>query len=203
MKVLSVFAHREDHIVFGWPVNQSNEYDKYLFTCTNDMPEAVNNSCRSAKINYVGNASVPNGFSIQENRRLPLRYEQIKLALTNVIDSIKPDVLFTHNPMGEYGHYDHKMVFQIVCNEFKAYDLMITDIIAKSSHCHEMTSISREYAEFYKSSKKVITVTPDNKFYIKQALIFTQYKGWTENINLNIPLYPVKTSLYLIQGENK
>ena len=38
------------------------------------------------------------------------------------------DFVFTHNPMGEYGHIDHKMIFELMYNRVDK-PLLITDLL--------------------------------------------------------------------------
>lgn len=199
MKVLGIFAHREDHIVFGWPIMQSNEYDKYLFICTNDAIEEIKESCRIGNIKYVGNACMPNGFTMQAGRDLPLRYENTTASICEAIKMIKPDCLFTHNPMGEYGHYDHKFLFDLVANEFPNINLFITDIIAESSYYYFSKKLPRQYTSLYAKAERIKQIKPDIDFYKKHAEIYSRNNMWTENDNLNPPRYPNSAGLYLIK----
>lgn len=205
---MCVFAHREDHIVFGWPIIQNRNPDKYLFVCTNDAPGIINKSCNLAGVNYIGSARFNSGFSLPNrnfklndenlNRLSETNYTILKNRLLTIIDKIKPDFIFTHNPFGEYGHLDHRFVFEVIYNELEL-PIIITDIIAKSSYYHKYESIPKIFNELYHSFIKY--VPPDYVFYAKHCKLFSEYDLWTDNINLNIPLYPKRTGLYWLNHE--
>ena len=63
-RILSIFAHREDHIVFGWPILQRKDDNKvYLLTCVNEHCEIIKASCILEDVIYVGNCGLKNGFA--------------------------------------------------------------------------------------------------------------------------------------------
>lgn len=207
-KILCVFAHRDDHIVCGWPVIQNPNPEKYLFVCTNDATDVVVKSCDVAGVHHMGSAHFESGFALpnrnfklndnKENRLHSSNYTVLKNVLLKVVDEIKPDIIFTHNPMGEYGHLDHRFVFEVVYNELEI-PIIITDIASKSSYYHKYDTIPKIYNDLYHTFIKF--VPPDYIFYTKHCKIFSEFDLWTQNINLNIPLYPKRTGLYWLNHE--
>lgn len=203
-KILSIFAHREDHVVFGWPILQGQDENikKYHLVCVDEHCETVKNSCLVEGINYVGNCGLKNGFAkphrnILKNKFLPNNYDYLRDEINAAIIKVKPDVLFTHNPMGEYGHYDHRMVFEVVCNEFNDLPIIITDITAKSSYYKHHRNIPQTFQHLY--NEKIDTVKPDIQYYERNKQYFEKVDAWTNNENLNPPEYPNDSGLYLIR----
>lgn len=204
-KVLCIFSHREDHIVCGWPIIQNPIPEKYLFVCTNDAIDLTVKSCKIAGINFMGSAHLENSFGypnrnidIEKHRLTNSNYTKLKDIFVNIIEEVKPDIIFTHNPMGEYGHLDHKLVFEIIYNEF-SLPIIITDITAKSSYYHYYPEVPKIYNNLYSNFESL--VQPDYVFYSKHSKIFSEYNMWTENENLNIPNYPKRTRLYWLNNE--
>lgn len=201
-KILSIFAHREDHVVFGWPVLQ-NAGDKTkvsLLTCVNEYCEVIKTSCILENIKYVGNCGLKNGFAsphsnILKNKFLPNNYDYLKDEISAAIKKVKPDLLFCHNPIGEYGHYDHRMVFEVVFNEF-TLPTIITDITAKSSYYQYHDKIPQMFEHFYRGH--IEDVEPDTRYYERNKLLFEKNNLWTNNQNLNVPIYPKKCGLYVV-----
>ena len=201
-KILSVFAHREDHIVFGWPVlqNAGEKTKVSLLTCVNEHCEVIKTSCILGDIKYIGNCGLNNGFAsphknILKNKHLPNNYDFLKDEISAAVRKIKPDFIFCHNPIGEYGHYDHRMVFEVVFNEF-TLPTIITDITAKSSYYQYHEKMPQMFEHYYRD--KIGEVEPDIGYYNRNKELFEKQNIWTENDNLNPPIYPKKAGLYVV-----
>ena len=202
-KILCIFAHYEDHVVFGWPLLQNKMSGQvYLYTCTNQETPAVSESCKNIGLKYLGNAFLENGFSepkrnINKNGScVGSNYQNLRLRIKQIVEQIKPDYIFTHNPLGEYGHYDHKFLFELIYNEFEL-PILITDIIAKSSYYHCHSFVPKLYSNLY--SNLLSYVLPDYLFWDKQTKVFKEKNIFTKNANLDIPHYPKKAGLWLIK----
>ena len=119
--------------------------------------------------------------------RLPPRYAD--LVLPDVIDSFKsnielaielnkPDFIFTHNPMGEYGHGDHRMLFNLV--SMFNIPLLLTDICF-SNRCHlssnHIPDIYREYLYYMASDKSYRKL--DTSWYDTMKRIYEKRKAWS------------------------
>jgi len=194
VKILNIFAHCDDHIIFGWPVLQNKEYEKSLLVITVPGQTAVLKSCTEMKTKYLGNTLLNNKFSIQLKQPLYDAVNMIRDKIKICINEIKPDYIFTHNPMGEYGHYDHQLLFDIVYNLVESIPVLITNILVKSQCWLSKETIPKQYQALYHN--KIDTIEPDIDFYKRQADIFKEEKVWTTNQYFNFPLYPKETSLY-------
>lgn len=195
MKALALFAHIEDHICFGWPLMQDDTVEKHLIVCTNDGQGVLQKSCKDANIHLVETLGFPNGFH-RNTAAVGTIAKRISEVLDSAIKEIKPDFLFTHNPWGEYGHFDHQLVFQVVYGQ--KVPILITDIVADSvCFPKPKTGIYRTLC-----TELHTTVESDYDFYSRQRDIFKEFGLWTHNQYLDKPYYPPKTvKLYKITDE--
>lgn len=67
--------------------------------------------------------SQPLNFVDEPNKRLEdytdADYEEVKNAINNSIASFSPDIIFTHNQVGDYGHEQHKFLNRVVTKSFQ------------------------------------------------------------------------------------
>jgi hypothetical protein len=202
VKILGIFAHREDHIVCGWPVFQDNIPRKFLVTCTSDGMEPFVQSCNLGHISCFKRIGLPNNFSCTGPGLKPaFAMGHVCRVIHEAAECIDPDFIFTHNPYGEYGHYDHRNLFDIVCESFPNKKILITDIIARSN-CTPLSNIRlRAYNKIY--STLFGETEPDKKFYQSHADLFSKYGMWTTSRYLNLPKYPDGSAkIYIIEPEN-
>lgn len=199
-KILGVFAHREDHIVCGWPIFQNRVPRKFLVTCTSDGMEPFLQSCSKEGISCFKRIGLPNSFSLMGYGLRPEHsVQQIQKVLADADRAIEPDFVFTHNPYGEYGHFDHRILFDIVCEALPNRKILFTDIIAKSS-CTPISNIRlRAYRSLFRGTHFTI-IKPDVAFYARNAELFAGHEMWTTNPALNLPEYPNEPAdLYIME----
>lgn len=197
-KILGIFAHREDHIVCGWPIFQNKVPRKFLVTCTGDGMVPFLKSCKNEHISCFRRVGLPNNFScIGPGLKPAFAMKQIRAVIQEAVRVIEPDFIFTHNPYGEYGHYDHRNLFDLVCETFPNKRIFITDIVAKSN-CTPLSNLKLvAYDKLY--SQLFDEVKPDKEFYKRNAIMFAAHFMWTKNKYLNLPVYPVNSArLYLV-----
>ncbi len=197
MRILSVFAHREDHVVCGWPILQNADFERFLICCTDDGIVPLEESCRIEGIAFEGVLGFPNGFFRNTShgphslnviaKTLIARVEEVRLR-------VNPDYIFLHNPYGEYGHFDHRLVFEILYDAFLKSRFLISNIQAHSSHTIAYNQVPRVFNHFYKKVYDV--VKPNLDFYRRNKKLYTAFKMWTDNPYLNEPKYPYTASLY-------
>jgi len=193
-KILCIFAHREDHVLFGWPILQNKKYERLLYLITFEALEINQEICKNENINFLGNAGLDNKFGLQQNMALPGKYKTIVKKLTKIIEAFKPDFIFTHNPMGEYGHCDHKLLFSVIYNTFNI-PILITDVLVKSSHCIRYDEIPKDCQWCYKL--KIGEIEPDMEFYKRNRKLFLSRGLWTSSVSFILSQHPKKVSLYL------
>jgi hypothetical protein len=186
MKTLMILSHPDDEILFGYPIIQNNKDEVYLLTLSDnhgkygDGPKkALAEVCKANEVNLIDCFNIDTGFS-----RLPTRYESFTLPMviekyrekiTQLILDLKPDSIFTHNPMGEYGHSDHRFTFNLV-TEFN-YPMLFTDICFLNK-CHLST---KETPNFWMrvmyDSKKEYNLDID--WYENMKDIYEKHKAWS------------------------
>lgn len=194
MNILMVLAHPDDELIFGWPVVQgrcligtsiddisllilSNNRTKY-----GEGPEnALRECCEATQVNLLDLPRLDTNFY-----RTPTRYNNfclqdvVKLFYSNVekaIDLVKPDFVFTHNPMGEYGHGDHRFVFDIV--SLFSISLLLTDICF-ANRCHlSSDKIPDIYAKFLFGGQIYKHCFLNMNWYEGAKSIYERHKAWS------------------------
>lgn len=139
-----VLSHSDDEIIHGWPVYQDESLTRSLLICGSD----VNNEARPfgkdgkrtmlelAAKNGVGACAFD--FNC-EFYRLETRQGGLAEFCERVASAIRSyacDYIFTHNPHGEYGHSDHKLLWDIVFNH-SPKPIWFTDIFTESNWTHD------------------------------------------------------------------
>ena len=105
----------------------------------------------------------------------PLRMLQQELA--HELRTREYDYVFTHNPVGEYGHMDHRFVFQTVL-EFATKPVLFTDIVLETNwpgHA-ELPPRIRDlyYTNLFRADCKL-----DESVYAKCESIYREQRVWT------------------------
>jgi len=193
-KVLGIFCHPDDEVLFGWPIFQGNEFEKHLIICCDDStrnrPErkkALQEICQQENINLVSCLSEDNNFYTLPTRRadylLTDAINHIRVQIEKAIIKVNPDFIFTHNPLGEYGHGSHRLLFEIVSQNEKVKNLLITDICKESNHrsSKEIPKIIQD--AYYNQAKRVSPQEMDEAFYMRCRSIYNKYNSWTWNKN--------------------
>lgn len=192
MKILGIFSHCDDEIICGWPLFQKDDIEKHLIITCSDRNrhgerrvDALKEVCEKFNINLVGVMDLDNNFYA-----LPTRYNDFVLTdavkavegvIAKAITDIEPTYLFTHNPVGEYGHGTHRLLFEIITQHPMAGCLLtyFTDI-CEFNKCHRGRNIipdSVRSAYYDHNNKNQIYLNPD--FYITAKRIYEKHHAWT------------------------
>jgi LmbE family N-acetylglucosaminyl deacetylase len=194
-KILGIFCHPDDEVLFGWPIFQSEEYKKYLIILCDDSTRnrqnrlpALKGVCKSENINLVECLSEDNNFYALPTRRavnlLTNSVDRINRTISKFVDVIKPDYIFTHNPVGEYGHGSHRLCFELVSQHPLVKNILFTDICQKSNH-RSSDRIPLSVINAYYRERFAISSYFENKldinFYNRCKAIYDKYNAWTWN----------------------
>lgn len=199
-KVLGIFCHPDDEVLAGWPIFQSDEYEKYLLILCNDVERkgigrlrALEEACKTANITLIGALAEDNNFYALPTRRadylLSHAIFRINNAIEQALEDIKPNYVFTHNPVGGYGHGSHRLCFELVSQHPLVERVIFTDMCEKSNHrsSAQIPFSVREayYVEQFNTAIKILDVN----FYNRMKAIYDKYNAWTWSKS------PIKTSL--------
>ena len=169
---------------------QDKEIEKHLLVVSDNSQgyddralAALGDVCEAAEINLFSCLDIPAEFY-----RLPTRYELITLPMIiqkiqDIIDAAVqfsiPDFIITHNPFGEYGHGDHRLIFNIVSTYLVPfYEVRFTDI-CQFNKCHlsqKEISPSERQAYFRNSVGSYVL---NKEWFAKLRKIYTEHGAWS------------------------
>lgn len=191
-KILGIFAHPDDEAIFGWPIMQNDDYERFLMVVSDNRntygpnaQKAFVQHCEKAAIRYLGCCNLDNEFyrfaTRNSNKTLSAAATLIEEEVYVAVEECNPDYLFTHNPVGEYGHGDHKLTFEIVAG--LGFPTLITDLCEenKSHHCHPfLPKCIRDayYREVF------CCVSPNTEWYKRAINIYRKHEAWSWHTKL-------------------
>ena len=189
-KVLGIFCHPDDEVLFGWPIFQSDEYEKHLVICCDDSlrnrpgrKKALQEVCKQENINLVSCLSEDNNFYALPTRRadylLTDAINRINVQIEKAIIKTNPDFIFTHSPVGEYGHGSHRLLFEIVSQHPLVKNLLITDICEESNHRSSKEIPKFIWDRFYSENLWRENAILDEGFYLRCRAAYNSYNSWT------------------------
>jgi hypothetical protein len=127
--ITMLIAHPDDEVIFGFPVLQNA---KKIICCSSDLNNPERQWCRNRKLalEEIGQKVGAEVICLDYNSefyRLPTRNGSLMRLANDILSLLEPEeVLFTHNPWGEYGHLDHVLVHQVASLSGKR--LLFSDI---------------------------------------------------------------------------
>lgn len=185
--VLIVLAHPDDEIICGWPIFQMSDVKKSILIASSDRFNPERTWCAHRKFVFqdVCKAFTINGFCLDFNSgfyKLPHRTGALCDFYSEIlrhIEIFRPfDYVFCHNPLGEYGHHDHKLIFNIVSN-YVEEPIIITDIVM-SSDWSPIDSLSQRTLSLY--YRQMITeVRRSSEVFNSVENMYRRHKVWTWN----------------------
>lgn len=183
-RVLMVYAHCDDELVCGWPVLQDPLIVKELLIVSSDegndqrrrfahRKQVTRELCRSLGI-PVRVLAYDSDFY-----RLDHRSGQLANFEREVLDEIGNrhfDAVMTHNPFGEYGHFDHKFVADLLLRR-GIPELITTDIVMQS----DWTSIVPERGAYFEriGAEPIGNAHLDADFYLRIQRFYETRGVWT------------------------
>ena len=195
MKVLCVFAHPDDELIWGWPVIQDAEIERHLITVSDNRPgyasaaEALQEVCSTLDVR------VECLHYQSEFYRLPIRNAVMTLPmLTSDLVSkiqmttlrVQPDYIFTHNPFGEYGHGDHRLVFSVISSFIENKPIVFSDA-CQQNKCHvSFESIPPRLRQLYFLNELGRYRMNQSWFDIRSS-IYKKHNAWSWGDNHVVP----------------
>jgi LmbE family N-acetylglucosaminyl deacetylase len=186
-RVLMVLAHCDDEIICGWPIFQLQEVKKTILIASSDRHNSSRVWCAHRKFIFK---KICKEFHVaghcldydSEFSRLPHRNGDLKKfqrELLIKIDSLRPfDYVFCHNPFGEYGHSDHKFLFDTILH-FVPEPMLISDIFMKSDWTELDTPSARAQRLFY--GNKICQIFRNKSIYDAVEDEYRRNDVWTWN----------------------
>jgi LmbE family N-acetylglucosaminyl deacetylase len=171
-KLTILMAHPDDETIFGWG---AWPHAKRIISCSNDIHDHTKrwkNTDRKKALEEVGEILHVPVISLDYNAdfsRLPGLTGELNTFVNTVKDLIKDDELvFTHNPWGEYGHLDH--IFVHVLAKMYAKGVVFSDVVSQQKWFEVKgwcLSIPEEICEV------------DRDLYEKCKAVYQKYNCWT------------------------
>ncbi len=219
--LLAILCHCDDEVLAGFPVMQSEVFDKHLIITCSDVQrkgerrrDALKEVCKQENITLHSCLDIDNNFYALPTRRADVTLDSavktIEIAMLEAIMRIEPDYLFTHAPTGEYGHGSHRLLFEIVSQHVQSRNVIFTDMCQRSNHrsydeiprsvrnAYYRKEIWQNYLpSFGDQPEKKIPYKLDMNFYNRTKAIYDKTGSWTWD-------HPPMTtaSLFIINEDN-
>jgi len=198
-----VMAHPDDEVIFGWPLFQDRSVERELLICSSDLHNrrrkrfakrrfALQEVCTAHDValtcldHDAGFYRVPSRFS-EMPRRWPWTLKPapgsdapllaFQKEVGHRVRDSDCDAVFTHNPLGEYGHLDHKLLFDIVLR-YSRVPVLITDICRKSNWAEQHEIPERIRALYYRDVHAA-DCRLDRALYDDCERIYRAHDAWT------------------------
>jgi len=189
-KVLGIFCHPDDEILAGFPAFQNPNIERHLVILCSDRARkgpnrrrALEEVCKQENITLQYCADFDNNFYALPTRRANVTLSdvcgQINEIISICVDKLEPDYIMTHNPVGEYGHGSHRLLFELVSQHPLAENVIFTDICQKSNH-RSHDEIPRSVREaYYRKRFDQELYNLDDDFYSRTKAVYDKYSAWT------------------------
>jgi len=186
-RVLMIMAHCDDEIVCGWPIMQDETIDRTILMVSSDRYCKERQWCAHRKFvfmdvcNRLGVKTKILDFDSNFHSLSPRDGSLLKLerSIAKVLSDINGhDYVFTHNPFGEYGHHDHRYLFQIT-TQLARKPVLISDICMQSDWTESNAVTDRMLTMYYR--EPIGAASLDKRFYEQVKRQYDLAKVWTWN----------------------
>lgn len=192
MKILGIFAHPDDEIIFGWPIFQNYGISKHAAYMTGEPSRLLALSRVGEIANFTWECA---GF---EDFTLSNHPNEVNSYINELIKRTNPDFIYCHNPDGEYGHPDHKAIFLQTLNSEISKNILISNIIVpvNSSKWETLNEISKNSAPYY--GEIICNVSQQKKVFEDFENVYKQHGCWTWSDKYSLPS---DASLYILKAD--
>ena len=190
---LMIYAHPDDEIIFGWPflqlMEEKSEYCDLVIVCS-DIPSYSNRRIKSL-ISSCGIFSCFNTIEIlnlnsnfYKNSPREKGFELIYNFINKKIVNYDYKNIFTHNPWGEYGHFDHIRIFNIVwelcCCNLQHEKIKFTNESIQNTPWTYKESIENKIRLYNVNEIENVKMSKKTQEKIKKSKnIYLKHKAWT------------------------
>lgn len=182
-RVLMVYAHCDDELVCGWPVLQNPAITKEILIVSSDQSSAEREWCSHRKqvsedlFRSLGiKAKIlrhDSDFYRTDHRSGALA--AIEKEIRSEVQGRRFDVVMTHNPFGEYGHMDHKLLWDLMTRIQPT--VLTTDIVMKSDWTDCLPDRETLFDRY--RATRLDEVRLDSNFYLKVQRFYETRGAWT------------------------
>ena len=193
-----VMGHMDDEIIHGWPVYQDESLTRTLLIWGSDEsnPDRPHGKRGKKTMLHLAAKNGVDACAFNFNCEF-YRLESRKGGLANFCECIANairtyacDYIFTHNPHGEYGHFDHKLIWDIVFNH-SPKPIWFTDIFTESNWTHDKGISERAGDTIY--SNRIRECVADDRL-VDDAVATYKRNGcytWDQEIVRKCNLYQI------------
>lgn len=186
--VLMVVCHADDELVAGWPLLQEPSVRKELLVLSSDRHNKRRQWCAHRRFvteDLCRQLGIPVTILDHDSEfsRLDHRGGALAAFEREVIGHVErsaADLVMTHNPFGEYGHLDHRFVFDLIARRVER-PLVITDIRMASDWTDLPPSTKRVLRAWYQLPLGEVALNAD--FYRKVMRFYETRRAWTWSID--------------------
>lgn len=208
MKVLGIFTHPDDEVIFGWPIFQDKLINRHLAICIDDYKkagtaksDALKEVCQveGIKLDWIGHSE----GSYFRMMRVPdvttpvHRIQNLIKKILRIVDFVKPDYVFTHNFWGDNGNSEHRLTSEIVVNFVMGYNILMTDRCDSNNAWLAYDTIPRMHREFFLPKNVLKNCSLSEEFFLRCKAVYDKYGMWTGPTVLTDCLK--KTTLYCMR----
>ena len=183
-RVLMVMAHPDDEVIFGWPILQREDLQVRVLCCVSDIENPVRKK-REDRYGALIELSQMLKFEVEclhfrscffsANDKPVMHNRTICEVLMMSEARFWPDYVFTHNPIGEYGHLDHIMVHQSVLQS-TGKPVLYTDMYEPGQGWVPWDRLSRPVP-----GDVVVHTALKEKWYGQCEAVYRRHRAWTWN----------------------
>lgn len=170
--ITMLIAHPDDEVIFGWPMLKEV---KKIICCSSDLNNPVRTWCKDRKkaLQEVGNIVGAEVICLDYNSefyRADARNGDLWKMTSEIMSLLQSvELIYTHNPWGEYGHLDHVLVHQIARASGK--QLIYSDMCIEAGWL--------PCIPWQRLQSLVGSYTNDISFYERCKEIYLKYNYWT------------------------